>query len=98
MNVSIPLSHLLSDVCQDVETEVRLRPLRVETFALKSATTDDDARLDIKAHGLWEWKFSKTYFDVKSSKPLAKTCPESSSEAYKYHLLIEQISTKSNGV
>ena len=55
-----------------------------ETFALKSTTTDDDARLDIKANGLWESRF-KTYFDVKIFYPMAKRCPESSSEAYNYH-------------
>ena len=52
---------------------------------LLSTTTDDDARLDIKATRLWESRFNKTYFDVKIFNPLAKSCPESSSEAYKYH-------------
>ena len=61
-----------------------------ETFALKSTTTDDDARLDIKANGLWESRFNKTYFDVKIFNPLSKICPESSSEAYKYHESIKK--------
>ena len=32
-----------------------------------------------------ESSFNKTYFDVKIFDPLAKNCPASSSEAYKYH-------------
>ena len=36
--------NLLSDVCHDVESEFRLQVLQGETFALKSMTTDDDAR------------------------------------------------------
>ena len=83
-------ANLLSDVCHDVEIEPHLQPLQGETFALKSTTTDDDARLDIKANGLWESRFNKTYFDVKIFNPLAKICPESSSEAYKYHESIKK--------
>ena len=52
--------------------------------------SDDDARLDIKANGLWESRFNKTYLDVKIFIPLAKSCPESSSEAYKYHESIKK--------
>ena len=54
-----------------------------ENFALISTT--DDARLDIKAYELWELRVNKTCFDVKIFNPLTKSCPESSSEAYKYH-------------
>ena len=52
--------------------------------------SDDDARSDIKANGLWESRFNKTYLDVKIFIPLAKSCPESSSEAYKYHESIKK--------
>ena len=45
------ISNLLSDVCHDVEIEPHFQPLQGETFALKSTTTDDDARLDIKDFG-----------------------------------------------
>ena len=64
-------ANLLSDVCHDVEIEPHLRPLQGKTFALKSTTTDDDVRLDIKAKGLWELRFNKTYFDVKNFNPLS---------------------------
>ena len=78
-------ANLLSDVCHDVEIEPHFQPLHGETFVLKSTTTDDDERIDIKANGLWESRFNKTYFDVKIFNQLAKIFPESSSEAYKYH-------------
>ena len=67
-------ANFLSDVCHDVEIELYLQPLQGETFALKSTTSDDDARLDIKANGIWESRFNKTYFDVKIFNPLAKSC------------------------
>ena len=40
-------ANLLSDVYYDVEIEPHLQQLQGETFALKSTTTDDDARLGI---------------------------------------------------
>ena len=69
----------------DVEIEPHLQSLQGDTFALKSTKTDNDARSDIKANGIWESRFNKTYFDVKIFNPLSKSCPESSSEAHKYH-------------
>ena len=54
------LANLLSNVCHDVEMEPHLQPLQGKTFALKSTITDDDARLDVKANGLWESKFNET--------------------------------------
>ena len=50
---------LLGDVCHDFEIEPHLQPLQEESFALKSTTTDGDARLDTKANGLWESRFNK---------------------------------------
>ena len=80
----VSFANLLRDVFHDVKIKPHLQPLQGETFARKPTTTDDDARLDIKANGLWESRFNKTYFDVKVFNPQAKTCPESSSDAYKY--------------
>ena len=80
------LKNFFSGGCQDVEIEPHLQPLQGETFALKPTTNDDDdERIDIKDNGLRESRSNKTYFDVKIVNPLAKSCPESSSEAYKYH-------------
>ena len=75
---------MLSTVCHDVEYEPHLQPLQGEAFALKSTTTDDGARLGITANEFWESRFNKTCFYVKIFNLLAKICPESSSEAYKY--------------
>ena len=84
-------ANLLSDVCQDVQIEHHLQPSQGESFALKSMTTDDESRLDIKAKRFWESRFNETYFDVKIVNPLAKkTCPESCSEANKYHECIKK--------
>ena len=54
-------ANLLCDVCHDIDIEPHLQPLQGETFALKPTTTDDDARLDIKANGLLESRFKKTF-------------------------------------
>ena len=53
-------------------------------------TTDDGARLDFKANGIWVSKFNKTYFDVKIFNPLATSCLESSIKTYRYHDSIEK--------
>ena len=62
--------NLLSDVCHDVEIDSLLQQL--QTFVLKSTTSDHDARLDIKANGPRESKFNNTYFDFEIFNPLAK--------------------------
>ncbi len=40
-------ANLLSEVCRDVEVEPKLQPVTGETMALRSANTDDNARLDV---------------------------------------------------
>ena len=44
---------LLSEVCKDVTVEPHLQPITGEEFDLRSANTDDEARLDVKARGLY---------------------------------------------
>ena len=78
------LCKFVSDLFHDVKIEPHLLPLKEETFALRSSETDDEARLDIKASGLWESKFNEAYFDIVINW-LAKICPESSSEAHKFY-------------
>ena len=56
-----------------------------ESFVHKTTTTEDEARLDIKANGLWDSRFCRTFFDVKIFNPLAKSCPKDINEAYKFH-------------
>ena len=43
----------MSEVCFDVEIEPKLQSLQGESFVNNSTTTDEDARLDVKANGLW---------------------------------------------
>ena len=58
-------ANLLSEISYDVETEPNLQTLQDESLNKKSTTTEVEARLDIKANGVWG--ISKTYFDVKVS-------------------------------
>ena len=76
---------IMKDVCFAVEIEPKPQPLEGESFKNKTTTTADDARLDIKANGLWESRFSRAFFDVKIFNPHAKSCPKTIKEAYKYH-------------
>ena len=65
----------MSDVCRDVAVEPLLQTLEGETFH-RNSTATDDARLDIKANGLWGTVFEKIFFDVTIFNPLAKSCPK----------------------
>ena len=49
---------LMSKVCFDVEIEPKLQSFQGESFVNISTTTDEYARLDVKANGLWGSRFS----------------------------------------
>ena len=70
---------------QNFEKEPKPQPLEGENFHNKTTTTEDDARLDIKANGLWGGRFSRTFFDVKIVNPHAKICHKTRSDAQKNH-------------
>ena len=76
---------LLNEVRDDVELEPCLQSLQGETFASRTTTIDNDARLDIKANGFFDSRFSRTFFDVKVFNPYAKICWRSIRHSYKYH-------------
>ena len=82
--IRVAFANLMSEVCLDVAVEPLLQPLEGETFD-RNSTATDDARLDIKANGLWGTVFERTFFDVKIFNPLAKSCPKTIRDAYKYH-------------
>ena len=77
-------ANLMNEVCHDVEIEPKLQPLQGESFVNNSTTTEDEARLDIKANGLWGSRFSRAFFDVKIFNPHAKTSRKLHKDAYKY--------------
>ena len=76
---------LMRDICFDVELEPKLQPLGGESFDSRTTTTKYTARLDIKANGLWETRFNRTFFDVKMFNPHAKFCSRTIKEVYKLH-------------
>ena len=82
---------LLNQVCHDVEIEPKLLPLQGESFASNSVSKDDEARLDIKANGLWESRLHRTFFDVKVFNPHAKSCPKNTKDAYRYHESLKKL-------
>ena len=55
---------LLSQVCNDVETEPQLQPVTTETFQLRSANTNPEARLDVRGRGFWR-RGQNAFFDVR---------------------------------
>ena len=60
----------MKEFCYDVEIEPKLQPLEGETFVDETTTTEDEARIDIKANGLWDSRFRRTFFNVKIFNPL----------------------------
>ena len=78
-------AELMNEVCQDVEIEPHRQSLQGWSFDHRTTTTEDAARQDIKANGLWETCFSKTYVDVNIFNPSATSCPKSIPEAYTFH-------------
>eukprot|EP00794_Sanderia_malayensis_P014383 gene14383-15881_t len=57
-------ANLFSQVCRDVKLEPKLQPVTGETMALRSANTDDNARLDVKARGIYR-PSQCAFFDIR---------------------------------
>ena len=47
------LANFLTKVCHDVFIEPHLQPLSGESLTLRTASTDDNARLDVAASRFW---------------------------------------------
>ena len=78
-------ANLMNEVCHEVEIALKLQLLQGESFVNNSTTTEDEARLDVKANKLWVSGFSHAFFDVKIFNPHAKTSRKLHKGAYKYH-------------
>ena len=63
---------LLRDVCRNVSTEPVLQPLTGEQLE-RSANTNDQARLDIRATGFWGEPHQDAFFDIRVFYPLASS-------------------------
>lgn len=55
-----------------VEVEPLLQPLSGESFVLKSANKDEEARSDVRVLGFWS-KMRQAFFDIKVVSPYARS-------------------------
>ena len=63
---------LLEAGCKDVEVEPQLLPISGETFNYRSTITENSARLDVSARGVWS-PLDKVYTDIRVFNSLAPT-------------------------
>ena len=62
---------LLKEVCSDVRVEPDLQPVTHNQLDGASANSQDGARLDLSANGVWGGRYEKTFFDVRIFNPIA---------------------------
>ena len=65
-------ANLLTEICHNVATEPLLQPLTNESFPHRTANTDANARLDIRARGFWNTG-QDAFFDVRVFHPNASS-------------------------
>ena len=76
----------MKEVAHQVVVEPLLEPLTGERMTLRSASTEDNARLDISASGVWGGRYERSYFDVRVFNPHAPTSAKFALPAvYKRH-------------
>ena len=66
----------MNEVCHEPEIEPKVETLQCEIFVHNPTTPEDEARLDLKANGLWVSRISRPFFDVNIFSPcqnIAKT-------------------------
>ncbi len=79
-------ANLLSEVCNNVGIEPHLQSVTGEQLTGACANTQDGARLDIVANGLWGGRSERTFFDVRVFNPHAPSNRQSNSSAcYRKH-------------
>ena len=81
---------LLTEVCHNVATEPLMQPLTGETLTLRSANTENGARLDIRAGFFWN-RSQDAFFDVRVFHPNAPSNRSTNiSSAYRKHELLKK--------
>ena len=76
---------LLTEVCHNVATEPLLQPLNGESLALRSANTEDGARLDIRVRGFWNRSQDAFSMFVFFYPNASSNCSTNISSAYRKH-------------
>ena len=66
-------AQVMTEVCHNVCTEPPLQPLSGEILSRATATTEDEARLDISAQGFWGNRYQRAFFDVRVFNPNTPT-------------------------
>ena len=76
----------LTEVCFNVGVEPHLQTLTSKAFTERTANTEDNARLDIKAQGFWGSKRKITFFDVRVFNPyVSSNCTGTITASYRRH-------------
>ena len=76
----------LRKVAHDVVVELPLQPLAGERFSLLSTSTEEFARLDVAASGVWGGRFERSFIDVRVFNPHAPSNAKMSVPSmYKWH-------------
>ena len=84
------ITTLITKICHNVSTEPLLRPFTNKLFDNRSANTEANARLDIRARNFWN-KGQDTYFDVRVFHPNASSYRSTTiAAAYHKHELIKK--------
>ena len=79
------LASSLKRVAHNVSVEPHLQPITGERFHLRSASTEDQARLDVVTSGVWGGRFERTFLDVRVFNPYAPSNRTSSLPACYHH-------------
>ena len=64
-------AHLLTEVCSNVGVEPVLQPLGGKRMDHRTANSEDNARLDIKADNFWSRDRQSAFLDIRVFNPLA---------------------------
>ena len=65
------LANLLTELLKNVAIKPHLQPLSVEVLSNRTASTEEDARLDVAANGFWGERFEKKFLDIRIFNLLA---------------------------